>query len=424
VGGGKELSRLGLVLKTGNVKRKVIILTASVLVIVIGTALSLKFKAANGHVPANVREVVFDSIQVMITANGMIEEVNKKEIYIEDTVMPIDILVQEGDSVVEGQVLSVIDGGKYSIELQKARASLEKARLDLQKFRDFGLPETELAYKNATRSLEHAKKSLENMQLLFDNGGISESQLEAEKIKFDQANEAFRKAENAYKTSSAELKSYENQVVIYELALQEAEQNFKKFGPEIKSPIEGTVTNIGIKEGVLTNPSQPLFTISDLSSLRINVDISEYDISRVKVGQPVEITSDAIEGKVFSGIVKSISPVARVTQVGQSLESTVRVTIDITANGSALKPGYSAKAKIIADSKEDCLVIPFDAIITESNGAKVVYVVQNGIAYKKEIQTGIESDFTTEVTKGLNKGDLVIVAPPPGITEGMKVKAI
>jgi HlyD family secretion protein len=422
--GGKKLSRLGLVLKIGNTKRRVIILTAFVLVIVIGTALSLKLKAANGHMPVNVQQVAVDSIQVMITANGMIEEVNKKEIYIEDAVMPLSVLVKEGDRVVEGQILSVIDGGKYSIELQKAKAGLEQARLDLQKFKDFGLPEAELNYNNAKRSLEHAKKSLENMQLLFDKGGVSESQLETERIKFDQAAEAFRKAESEYNTSSAQLKIYQNQVLICELALQEAEQNFNRFGPEIKSPIDGIVTNIGLKEGVLTNPSQPLFTVSDLSSLQIKVDISEYDISRVKVGQPVEITSDAIEGEIFSGIVKSISPVARVTQVGQSLESTVRVTIDITANGSALKPGFSAKAKIIADSKQDCLVIPFDAIITESNGAKVVYVVQNGIAHKKEIQTGIESDFTTEVTKGLDKGDLVIVAPPPGITEGMKVKAI
>lgn len=416
------MAKLNLVPKFRTRKQMVIVISALILVLFIGSAFALKLKAQSRGIPVNTAEVVKDSIQVQVIANGVLEEVNKKEIYTESPLMVRSIEVKEGDEVEKGQVLAILEGDEYILELQKARLNLEQAKLDLKRFKNYGLSEIEAAYNKAKQAFLIAEKSLQNTEKLYNEGAVSQNELELERLKFDEASEALEKAGNAYESSALELKNYENRIALYELGVKEAEKKVEKFGPEVKSPIDGTVTQVNIKEGVFTNPSQPIFMVSDLSLLEVKVNISEYDISKVKLGQEVEITTDALEGETFKGKVNAISPVARVSQIGQSTETVVEVTIGITEKNSRLKPGFSVKSKIIADSKDGCLVLPFDAIITEKNGAKVVFVVEDNVARKREIETGIESDFTVEVTKGVSEGDKVIINPPPSLKDGMKVQ--
>lgn len=399
-----------------------LIIVGLVLILLTGTVLTRSISAKSKGIPVSTVKVSRDSIKAQIVASGVLEEVVRKEIFTESSQLVRKIEVNEGDWVEKDQLLATLEGDEYTIELAKAKVNLEQARLELNRFRDYGMAEAERAFSNSRQAFAHAEKGLSNAGILFEEGALSQNELDLEKIRFEEAREAYEKTKNAFETSSLELKNLENQVSLYELSVMEAEKKVEKMGPEIRSPIAGVVTLVNAKEGVLTNPSQPAFVVSDLSALQINVNISEYDISNVTIGQDVEITTDAVAGRTFKGNVKAIAPVARVSQIGQSTETAVEVTIDVSEKDTGLKPGFSVKSRIIADSKDNCLVIPFDAIVTESNGAKIVYIVENNTAVKREIETGIESDFTVEVTKGINEGDTVILNPPPGLTDGMRIQ--
>ncbi|MBA1335327.1 MAG: hypothetical protein HPY66_0949 [Firmicutes bacterium] len=400
----------------------IVVIACLVLVLLTGSVLARSISTKGKGIPVSTVEVSRESIKVQIVASGVLEEVTRKEIFTQSPQLVRKIEVQEGDWVEKDQLLATLEGDEYTIELAKAKVNLEQARLELKRFRDYGMAEAERAFNNSKQAFAHAERSLNNAEMLFEEGAISQNELDLERIRFEETRETYEKTKNAFETSSLELKNLENNVALYELSVIEAEKKVEKMGPEIRSPIAGVITLVNAKEGVLTNPSQPAFVVSDLSSLRINVNISEYDISNVRIGQDVEITTDAVVGRTFKGNVKAIAPVARVSQIGQSTETAVEVTIDVTEKDTGLKPGFSAKSRIIADSKDNCLVIPFDAIVTENNGAKVVYIVENNTARKREIETGIESDFTVEVTKGLNEGDRVILTPPPDLKDGMKVQ--
>lgn len=416
----------GLIFGKIKMNRKTLLVSTALLAVatVLGMVLTVRIKAKNGGIPVNVKAVERGNIEVQVTAKGVLEEIDKREIIIQTPLRVLDVQVKEGDTVKKGQVLAVLESSRYAVELEKAEHNLQAAQLEMDKFMKYILPQKELACKTAQEAVTEAEKKLERAALLYQEGAISLEDLNTTRKELDNAKNALLKAKNDLDSALLDLNHLESEISVCQLEVDEARDNMEKYGPYVKSPIDGTVTAVNIKKGTLTPTSLPLFIVSDLSALQIKVNISEYDISKVKLGQEVEIATDAIEGEVFRGKISSISPVATISQVGQSTETVVGVAIDVLDSHPLLKPGFSCKVKITADKKQNCLVVPFDAIITENSGAKVVFVVEEGIARRREIQTGIESDFTVEVLKGLKENETIIINPSPEIKDGTRVNPL
>ena len=180
------------------------------------------------------------------------------------------------------------------------------------------------------------------------------------------------------------------------------------------SPFAGTVTEAHILPGDQVSAGQTAFRVDNLSSLLVDVKVSEVDINNVSVGQPVTLTFDAILGKDYHG------EVAEVTQAGTVEEGVVNftVTVELTDADSAVKPGMTAAVNIVVEELQDVLLIPNRAVRLV-DGERVVYILVDGQPVKKEIRLGSSSDTMSVVASGdLKVGDVIILNPPADFGPG------
>ena len=174
------------------------------------------------------------------------------------------------------------------------------------------------------------------------------------------------------------------------------------------SPFAGTVTESHVLAGDQVSAGATAFRVDDLTSLLVDVKISEVDINHVTIGQPVTLTFDAILGKEYHG------EVVEMTQAGTVEEGVVNftVTVELTDADSLVKPGMTAGVNIVVQELQDVLLVPNRAVRLV-DGERVVYVLENGQAVKKEIRLGSSSDTQSIVASGdIAEGDLIILNPP------------
>lgn len=174
------------------------------------------------------------------------------------------------------------------------------------------------------------------------------------------------------------------------------------------APFAGTVTEAYPLPGDLVSAGATAFRLDDLSSLLVDVKVSEVDINRVSVGQPVTLTFDAIPGQTYHG------EIVEVSQVGSVEEGVVSftVTVELTDADLAVKPGMTAAVNIVVEELQDMLLVPNRAVRL-SDGKRVVYVLEAGQPVKKEIRLGSSSDTMSVVIDGdLSEGEQIILNPP------------
>ena len=174
------------------------------------------------------------------------------------------------------------------------------------------------------------------------------------------------------------------------------------------SPFAGTVTESYPLPGDQVSPEATAFRLDNLSSLLVDVKVSEVDINNVTIGQPVTLTFDAILGREYHG------EVIEVTQAGTADEGVVNftVTVELTDADAMVKPGMTAAVNIVVEEMNDVLMVQNRAVRLVDN-QRVVYVLENGQPVKKEITLGSSSDTLSAVAGGdVKEGDMIILNPP------------
>jgi HlyD family secretion protein len=174
------------------------------------------------------------------------------------------------------------------------------------------------------------------------------------------------------------------------------------------SPFAGTVTESYTLSGDQIAAGDTAFRLDNLSSLLVDVKVSEVDINSVSIGQPVTLTFDAILGKEYHG------EVVDATQAGTVEEGVVNftVTVELTDGDSLVKPGMTAAVNITVKEMLDVLLIPNRAVRLV-DGSRVVYLLVDGQPVKTEIRLGSSSDTMSVLASGeLTEGDLIILNPP------------
>ncbi|SNS47502.1 HlyD family secretion protein [Anaerovirgula multivorans] len=406
-------------------KKKMIILAVVVVIIIIaaiGTVTAMKGK--DQGVQVDVLTLQKGEITVTVPANGVLEEIEKQTIYTEDSAKVLSILVEEGDSVTAGQVLALLDGDDLEILLAIKKKTAEGYKIDLakqEKMQEEEQADRTRELENALRKMEDARTDLDKDKELYEHGALSEQEYINSKRRFEDTVKTYEEIQEKQYTIEFDIERTKKSIAVAELEVAEIERRIEKQEDKIFSSINGVVTTIHLEEGSFVNPANPGFVISNVEDLTIEINVSEYDIAKVEIGQEVEIQTDALTGRVFKGIVEKIAPIAKPMSTGQTNETVIPVTIKVVETDDFLKPGFSVKTKIISQQKEGVLVIPFDSIMTEANGAKMVFVVKEDILHKVEVQTGIESDFEIEVVAGLEENDKIVLSPSMFLQEGMKV---
>jgi|GEM_PF-864202 len=401
-----------------NKARKIIFVSVILVVVLVGSiGIVSATRNKQRFISVNAMTVESGNIMVRVPANGVIEEVNRHLVTHDSVSKVLSVEVKEGDAVKAGQVLANLEGTDIYVKLKIKQSQLDIDRLDLERLEN----QRERTEQDLIQAKSEAQEAFEQNKTLFEAGAIS-------KVDYDKTLELLEKAESEYTEFSTfrdslfiDIEKMKIKIEISKLEIEELLNEEKKMGTKILSPIDGIVTKVSLEKGMSVSPTNPSFIVSDLSELKVDINVSEYDISKVRVGQTVEINSDAI-GTTLYGEVSEIAPIASNVSTGQVAETVIPVTVKLFENSEGVKPGFSVRTRIICEQKENIIVVPFDTIISEQNGAKVVWVItENDTLKKVEVQTGLESDFELEVIEGLKLGDRIVLDPSSDLKEDIKV---
>jgi HlyD family secretion protein len=352
--------------------------------------LILHYRDVSEMIDVKVYSVQETGIVSSVTSNGKIEEIAKKDLFVEIPVRIHTIYVKEGEKVNKGQPLAELDFQDLELQLEQAKTNLEIEQLKFEKI-------VKEVY-NAKVYDEKKEDYIKNVQKVWNED------------------------ETATYLDKDIAAVYQKKMQLAKLKVQELERKLQQYPKVLVSPISGIVTEINANKGSVVDSLKPIITVSDISRLQVKANIGEYYISQIKEGQKVEITGDAFEGMCYLGKVKKISPIAKQISSGQNTETIIEVIVDIIDEDTLLKPGYSAQVKIITDAKDNTLILPYEAVVQDEENNDIVYVVKNNRAYKRKVKTGAELELEIEIIKGLTKGEKVILNPPPEIKDGSKVR--
>lgn len=278
------------------------------------------------------------------------------------------VLVEEGDRVTKGQVLARLDGDQLRLEAAQAEANLRKLERDYE------------------RNLELQKRGLVS-STAFDN---LKYELDAAKATYELA---------ALQLSYTSVTAPIGGVVTDKL-------DAVKVG--------NTVTPVG---GVIESADSAMFVVTDFSSLVVNLSVPEGQLQRLAVGQPAEITLDALPGTRFKGQVALITP--RI----DFETATFPVKVEIEEVGELLRPGMFARVSIVYDRRPGALQIPRSALVDDDGGPRV-FVVEGDLARERNLRLGLSSGAMVEVLEGLGPEDRVVVVGQSGLRNESPVRVI
>ena len=186
---------------------------------------------------------------------------------------------------------------------------------------------------------------------------------------------------------------------------------------QIRAPIDGVVSERYIKIGTTIRVGDPAFRVTSFDPLVAYMHVPEREYRQIRAGQPVGIEIDALAGQ------RIVAEVTRISPVVDPQTGTFKITIEIRDEERRIKPGMFGRVSIVYDVHENVLQIPRSAVI-EDRGNETVFVVEDGEAVRRVVQTGYGSDGMVEIADGLSDEDAVVTVGQVGLKPGAKVKVI
>jgi len=251
---------------------------------------------------------------------------------------------------------------------------------------------------------------------------LEDEQLEIEatraKATMDRLYNDYKRNQELFNKQLISAEQFENSKFEYESQKAEYElTNLKLEYTQIKAPISGVVSQRMIKVGNMVNTDQEVFKITDFDPLLAVLHVPEHEMSKLRVGQTSVIQVDAIKGESFTGEVLRISPVIN-PETG-----TFKVTIAIKDESKQLKPGMFGRVRIVYDTHDDALMIPKEAVMNE-DGISSVYVINDKMVFRRNIQTGYVNGANIEVLNGLIDGDSVVTIGQSSLQDSSLVQVV
>ena len=243
------------------------------------------------------------------------------------------------------------------------------------------------------------------------------AQVEISRVALAQAEMAWERAKASLENQVISQEVYDQTLSAFESARAQLEGNEIQLGyTRVEAPFDGLIIERAVKFGENVTAGQRLFRISDFDPLLCQIGIPERDLTRLSVGQPAIVEVEAFPGERFRGRVLRVSPVV------EAATGTIRVTLEVEREGR-LSPGMFATVRLVTDVRPNALTMPKRALSLESL-ADSVFVVEDGIAYRRTVTLGYEEDDRVEVTEGLEADDRVIVVGQDGLTDATPVQIL
>jgi HlyD family secretion protein len=330
--------------------------------------------------------------------------------------------VQRGAKVHRGELLARLESRDVAGAAEDASGAYQQAQSAYLTATRASVPEdyqkAELDYEQAKTSLDVQQKIFDARQNLFKQGAIPGRDLDTARVNLVQAQGQFNEASKHLESVKAvtreqALKNAEGQLKSAQGKLKQAQASVSY--TEIRSPIEGVVTERPYFAGEIAQAGNPLITVMDTSSLLAKAHLPQEQAQGLKIGADAEIKVSGME-KPIGGKVTLVSPAL------DTGSTTVEVWVKVPNKDGALKPGTAARVAIASETVKNAIVVPQSAILKDESGKTSVMVVDAGSAKKREVNTGITDGENVQVVSGLKPGEQVITVGAYGLDDGTKVK--
>jgi HlyD family secretion protein len=428
-------------------------IAAIVILIIIAVVVSNK---RNEGIKVTAEKVIKRTITQTVSANGKIQPEKDVKIspYISGEV--VELMVKEGDEVKAGDLLAKIDPEIYISAYDQSTASLNTQKAN---------------GANATARLAQMKAQLENIRLTYERQQKLFKENVISQADWDQARSAYDVAKAQVDAAEQDIKAAEYMVKSSEAAMKRAKEDLTRTA--IFAPNDGTVSKLNVEKGErVTGASQfssgtEIMRIANLNEMEAQVEVNETDIVRVKLGDTALIEVDAYLNRKFKGIVTEIATSANTTGTSVDQVTNFNVKIHMLKNSykdllkpnlpnfSPFRPGMSATVDIQTETAKDALTIPIQAVTTriaqdsldkikEKNKntkgegdeetefvsskkktgeiQECVFVLENGLAKKVDVKTGIQDNTYIQILSGVANGTEIITGPYSAVSKSLKDK--
>lgn len=370
-------------------------------------------------IPVSVTPLAQGDIQEKLVVSGPVSGTDSVDVVSNLHAEILEIPVKEGMKVEKDQVLAVIDREDVDKEISKAENAYNLAVATYEEKKR----ETQSGYAKAKQDYQQAQLDHQRSDLLRQTGDLSQAEWE----KTQNAMLDAKRQVDLYKVQNGKAvpdDSYALQVQNAKLELDQKKELLEDI--ELKSPIAGTVVRVYSKVGRFADTMEddkPLFSIENLDVLEMKINVSEYSIGKVAVGQPVVISADILNGETVQGEVTAISPTGE-EKGGGSSERVIPTTIRILDTDTRLIAGITAKAEITLNEAKAAWIVPVSALLDTPEG-QFVLAVEEGVIRRIPVQAGVESDIQIQVQPRdgaeLTEGMQIVANPSPNLTDGMQV---
>jgi HlyD family secretion protein len=397
----------------GRKKRRKRIIIASVVVVILVLIVGVAVAFSHGSTkidPSKLAKVEKGDLAKSVVATGKVEPITKVEVKSKASGIVKKLLVEYGDRVKKGQLLAQLDKVEIEAGVEQSRAALLAA--------DANLNGAEADYERAKVDAESPdipllKRAYDRAEQMAKDGVVSESAL-------DDAEKGYKMAVNKQNVARAQMTVLKAKIAQSQAEVARDQASLKQFieqlsYTDITSPIDGIVLSRDVEMGdavssilVLGSSATLVMTLGDTSQVYVKGKVDESDIGRVYLGQPARIKVESFKDKTFKGVVTKISPMG----VEKDNVTTFEVRVSIDNPGGELKAEMTANAEIILDEHKSVLQIPEGSILYDKDrNASVEVPDAKGKEGKRKIaiNIGISNGAKTEVVKGLNEGDQVIL---------------
>ncbi len=391
---GARLSGAGS--QGGSKTRLILGLVGAALLILLALYLWGPLQPAQEITPYVVARLYPAQAYTQLNASGYVVAQRKAAVSSKSTGRLAFLGVEEGSRVKKGQILATLENEDLVAQRNQAESQIGEAQAGLAQ------AQAELADAN----LQHRRyKDLVAKDLVARQD-------------YDTAVARYNKAKAGVAAAQARIKSAQAGLANAQVALEYS---------YIRSPFDGVVTTkyaevgeVVAPFGAAVNARAAVATLADLTSLMVEADVAEANLDRVKVGQPCEITLDAIPNKRFTGEVHMIVPTA------DRAKGTVLTKVKFLEPDERILPEMSAKVAFLSRSLEPAerqarLAVPQDALVTV-NGQKYAFLIEGNKVKRVSVTTGPTRENLVEIAGGLKEGDKVALKPPASLKDGSRIK--
>ncbi|MFZ1919745.1 MAG: efflux RND transporter periplasmic adaptor subunit [Terriglobales bacterium] len=394
------------------------------LLVLAAVAVLAAFVSRKGDpVEVHTAKVGQGKIRSVISTNGKIEPINNFEAHAPIPSIARRVLVREGAAVKKGQLLLMLDDATVRAQAAAALATLKTAQADLAAIASGGTQEEVLSLEpqliKARTERDAAQRNLDALKRLEAQGAASAGEVLEAQSALTRANSQLEYLEQKKikRYSKAETASVEARRDEATAAYAAAQDTLAQ--TDVRAPFDGIVYSLPIKQGNYVAGGQLLLQVADLRKVQVRAFVDEPDVARLSIGDPIEISWDAVPGRIWQAKVTFVPS----TVTPQSSRNVGETTSIIDNKDFKLLPNVNVGVSIITAEHENVLMVPREAVRNDDSKPYVLQIVGHELK-RRDVETALSNLTQVEITRGLSANDLIATGSVNGkpLGDGMQVK--